>query len=291
MRLHVYTGALGHPHPPPLSSQLETRQNGSMNRDQEQSLKQDLKTTLEVINSHHSVRHYSPHPVAEETLEAIVTAAQRASTSSSQNAWSVVAVTDPERKKALQEMTRSNLFINDAPLFLVWIADLSRNKRVSEEAGVPTDAMKYQEALLVATIDAALAAQNAAVAAESLGLGICYVGGIRTDIKQVSELLDLPEQSYPVFGMTIGYPAPNDPAGPRPRLPLESVLFHEQYDHYESNRGVDSLEAANRHYFERQGRENESWKNKAASRWRDAASLHGRAGNSKLLAEKGFDAL
>ena len=77
------------------------------------------------------------------------------------------------------------------------------------------------------TLDVALFAQNVVVAAESEGLGICYIGALRNDPQQVSELLQLPDNVYPVFGLCLGYPD-QDPEC-KPRLPLDAVLMEEQY--------------------------------------------------------------
>ena len=84
------------------------------------------------------------------------------------------------------------------------------------------------ENFIVATVDAALVAQNAAIAAESLGLGIVYIGGVRNSIAEFSETLELPELVYPVFGMCLGYP--DQEPGLRPRLPVEAVLHHDSYN-------------------------------------------------------------
>jgi FMN reductase (NADPH) len=80
---------------------------------------------------------------------------------------------------------------------------------------------------IVATVDTALAAQNATVAAESMGLGVVYIGGIRNRIAEVAELLQLPELVYPIFGMCIGYPDQQPLV--RPRLPIKAVLHVDQY--------------------------------------------------------------
>src|SRR5690606_31594133 len=83
------------------------------------------------------------------------------------------------------------------------------------------------ENFIVATVDTALAAQNAVIAAESLGLGAVYIGGLRNNIEQVSELLRLPELVYPLFGMCLGVPAQSPMT--RPRLPLDSILHTDTY--------------------------------------------------------------
>ncbi|MEF2985466.1 nitroreductase family protein, partial [Pseudomonas aeruginosa] len=94
--------------------------------------------------------------------------------SSNLQTWSVVAVQDPDRKARLAELAGNQGHIREAPLFLVWVADLARTRAVATAAGSPAEGLDYLESLLVAVIDAALAAQNAVVALESLGLGAVY---------------------------------------------------------------------------------------------------------------------
>lgn len=80
------------------------------------------------------------------------------------------------------------------------------------------ESLPYLESLLLGKIDAALAAQNAVVALESLGLGSVYIGGIRNYIEGVANELGLPPQVYPVFGLCVGYPSPDRPVKVKPRL-------------------------------------------------------------------------
>jgi hypothetical protein len=120
--------------------------------------------------AHRSVRKFTAHPVTDGELAALVAAAQSASTSSNLQPWSVVAIRDPEHKARLAALANGQQFINQAPLFLVWIADLGRVHRLAERSGRPLDGADYLESTLIAFIDTALAAQNAVIAAESLGL-------------------------------------------------------------------------------------------------------------------------
>lgn len=182
--------------------------------------------TLEVIHRHGSVRAYRPDPLPVEMVEAIVAAAQRTSTSSNLQMWSVVAVTDAERRQRLAELCGNQAHIAQAPVFLAWCADLARLDRACQLRGY-TQVTRYLENYLVAAVDAAIAAQTAALAAESLGLGICYIGGIRNNPAQVIELLELPRLTFPITGMTVGWPAKQPPV--RPRLPLQAVLHWERH--------------------------------------------------------------
>jgi len=183
--------------------------------------------TLDLIHAHGSVRAYKPDPVPDALLETIVAAAQRASTSSNLQAYSVIAVTDAAKRARLAELCGKQAHVAQAPLFLAWCADLARLDRVCALRGY-TQVTEYVENFLIAALDAVIAAQNAALAAESLGLGICYIGSIRNNPREVIELLGLPRLVFPVVGMTVGYPQQPPPL--RPRLPLEAILHRERYN-------------------------------------------------------------
>lgn len=184
--------------------------------------------TISLLMNHASVRRFQNKPVSEAQLTAIIGAAQMASTSSNVQAYSVIAVTDSLLKTKLAGLAGNQAYVEQCPVFLVWCADLYRLREVTKpHLQGETSYEDSTENLIVATVDAALAAQNAAVAAESLGLGIVYIGGIRNQIAEVSELLGLPELVYPVFGMCVGYP--DGATSLRPRLPLEAVLHRNHY--------------------------------------------------------------
>ncbi|MFZ6027987.1 MAG: nitroreductase family protein [Chloroflexota bacterium] len=183
--------------------------------------------TLALIHHHGSQRDYKPDPVPKPLVETIVAAAQRTSTSSNLQAYSVVAVTDERQRSRLCELCGGQKHIAAAPLFLAWCADLARLERACQIRNYTQEA-GYTENFLIAAVDAAIAAQNAALAAQSLGLGICYIGAIRNDPAAVIELLGLPRLTFPVTGMTVGWPASSPPI--RPRLPLNAVLHWERYN-------------------------------------------------------------
>ena len=183
--------------------------------------------TIEQINRHASVRNYKPDPVPRAMVEAVVAAGQRASTSSNLQMTSVVAVTDADTRKTLAHLCGNQAHIAQAPIFLAWCADLSRLDRICEARNY-THVAEYVENFLLSAVDTAIMMQNAALAAESLGLGMCYIGAIRNRSQAVIDLLHLPRLVFPLVGMTLGWPA----ASPmlRPRLPLEAVLHWDRYD-------------------------------------------------------------
>lgn len=182
--------------------------------------------TLRLIHRHRSIRKFKPAPLSAETVRSIVAAAQNASTSSYTQSYSVISITDPARRREMARLADDQEFVAEAGAFLVWCADLHRHQVACETHGqaIRGDGL---EPFLVATVDTALAAQTAMLAAESMGLGGVYIGAIRRFPEEVSQLLDLPELVYPVFGMCFGYPD-EDPI-PRPRLPVGTVLHVDRY--------------------------------------------------------------
>jgi nitroreductase len=181
---------------------------------------------VDLIHRHASVRRYKPDPLPASLIETVVAAGQRASTSSNLQAYSVIAVIDAAGREQLSLLCANQAFVREAPVFLAWCADLAHLDRACQLRGY-TQATAYVESLLMAVVDTSLAAQTAMLAAESLGLGACYVGALRNHPQEAIQLLGLPRLTFPIFGMTLGWPAKE--ARVRPRLPLRAVLHWEQY--------------------------------------------------------------
>ena len=185
-----------------------------------------MNSILEFLNSHASVRQFTADPVSIEEERQIIRTAQRSPTSSNLQAYSVVAVRDPSRKNKLAELCGGQRHISQASVFLVFLADLYRLKRLTDARGYRFTG-EYTEMFMIAVVDTALAACRALMAAQAMGYGGVMVGGIRNKIAEVSEMLNLPEFVTPVMGMSLGKPA-KEPR-PRPRLPLPAIHFSEEY--------------------------------------------------------------
>lgn len=207
--------------------------------------------TIELINRHGSLRHYKPDPIPREMIKVIVSAAQRAATSSNLQLYSVIAIQDPGKRAKLTELCGGQKHIREAPLFLTWCADLARLDRVCQIRGY-THLGEYVESFLTAVVDVTVAAQNATLAAQSLGLGCCYIGSLRNNPRQVIELLEIPKHVFPIYGMTIGWPV--KPPMIRPRLPQEAILHWEKYnpDQDSALQEYDATMAATGIYNQRQ---------------------------------------
>ena len=235
------------------------------------------------------MRAFLPRPLPEGTLDLLIAAAQSASTSSNLQFWSVVAVQETERKSRLAELAGQQQFIRDAPLLLVWLADLSRLDRIAAEYQAQVDGTHYIEEFIVGVVDAALAAQSALIAAESLGLGAVYIGAMRNLPEQIAAELSLPPHAFAVFGMSIGYPDPARPTDIKPRLPQSIVLHREQYSTAPRSETVDGYNRAIRGFQREQGMKAIDWTQQCFNRVKDAAALRGRDRMREALRNLGFE--
>ncbi|MGI6879007.1 nitroreductase family protein [Microbacterium sp. gxy059] len=239
-----------------------------------------------LLYRHRSVRQFAQTPVADDVLTTIVAAAQSAATSSHLQSWSVIEVRDPERRARVAQLAGEQAFIRDAGAFLVFVADLSRNRRIADRRGEPSDGLDFVDSTLTAFVDAGVAAQNAVVAAESLGLGTAYVGSVRNEADALADLLGLPEAAFPVVGVAIGYPSAEATTGVKPRLPQHVVRHVDAY----APASDDDIAAYDRTvaaYYATQGAER-AWTPSVLKRVRDAASLHGRHELRSALERRGL---
>jgi nitroreductase len=246
--------------------------------------------TLSVILSHRSVRAYLPDALPDGTVEILVAAAQSAASSSNLQAWSVIAVEDKARKARLAALAGNQKHIEEAPLLLVWLADLNRLQRVAAAQNQKAEALDYLESFLLGAVDAALAAQNAFLALESLGLGGVYIGALRNKPLEVAAELGLPPHVVALFGLVVGHPDPNRPADVKPRLPQQAVFFREQYGFGEA--GLLDVAAYDERFkvFQReQGLAEQGWSIQAGKRVQDAGALNGRDVLRDALNRLGFD--
>ncbi|MFC6023686.1 NADPH-dependent oxidoreductase [Plantactinospora solaniradicis] len=242
----------------------------------------DPDATLAVLNdvlslqlAHRSVRKFGPREVTDDELTALVAAAQSAPTSSNLQAWSVVAVRDPQRKARLATLAGDQAFIRQAPLLLVWVADLGRARRLARRAGREVAAADYLESTIIGFVDTALAAQNAVLAAASLGLGSVFVGAFRNHPEQVAAELGLPPHTVATFGLAVGTPDPTEHAGIKPRLPQGAVLHRERYDADAADAHISTYDGRLAAYNTRFGLRS-NWSGRVLDRLRGPESMAGR---------------
>lgn len=225
-----------------------------------------MNTVIETIVNHRSIRSFEDKPLTREQIEIIVTSAQAASTSSYIQAYSIIGVTDREKKKKLAELAGNQSYVEENGHFFVFCADLYRHQVIGEMEGkdvIPS--IESTEKFMVALIDASLAAQNASLAAESLGLGICYIGGIRNHLEEVGKILQIPERVIPLFGLAVG--VPKKVTDKKPRLPLAHVYHEEVYNSGQyKEQLMDYNQIISSYYKERtDGKRTDTWTGQMAN--------------------------
>lgn len=243
---------------------------------------------IDSILSHRTWRRFKDDSLPDGMLETLIAAGQSAASSSNLQSWSVVAVTDKVRRGRLMKLGGGQSQIGEAPLTLCFVADLSRLAAIADSIGHPREALAYFEMFLVGAVDAALAAQNVTVAAESFGLGTCYLGVLRNQPEEVAEFLQLPPMAVVVFGLAVGYPDDALPAYIKPRLAQSSVLHHETYSVMEALRPVPQYEAALTAFNAREQREQARWGLHSSRRVANAEILAGRERLAGALKRMGF---
>lgn len=216
---------------------------------------------IRLLQNHRSVRKFKNKKIPESDLEQIIISAQAASSSSHGQSYSIIRVTDLEKINKLSEYAGNQSHVKSCSQFLVFCADLYRLQQISLLNGVDmTESLDTTEMFLIATIDAALVAQNTAVSAEALGLGIVYIGGLRNHPYEVTQLLKLPKRVYPVFGMCLGYP--EEMPEKKPRLPLKAFYFENEYKEFEeTSKHIQQYDEIMKGYYQNRtdGSRSDTW--------------------------------
>lgn len=243
---------------------------------------------IEMLLKHKSVRKFLPDGLQPGTLEALIAAGQSAPTSSMLQTWSAIAVEEPEHKSAVAQLAGDQDFIRQAPLFLVFCADLNRITRICEQHQQSGQGIDKMDPFIMGTVDAALAAQSVGIAVESLGLGSCFVGAVRNNAREMAELLCLPPRTFALVGMAIGKVDASELSGIKPRLPMEEVLHRERWNEKDHESLISSYDKAlGDFYVEHQKHGRKPWSHHMA-RIASSERQDGREVVRQVLEERGF---
>jgi len=186
---------------------------------------------LDTILNHRSIRKFSDKPVSQEQLDRILMAASRASTTGNMQVYSIIVTRDHDIRQQLWEAHFKQSMVLEAPVHLTFCADFNRFSKwcLSRKADPGYDNFL---SFLTGAIDAILASQNGALAAEEEGLGICYLGTATWMAGRIIEILNLPKLVVPVASIVLGHPGENPPL--TDRLPLDGIVHQEKYLDYDA---------------------------------------------------------
>ncbi|MCP4362909.1 MAG: NADPH-dependent oxidoreductase [Chloroflexi bacterium] len=181
---------------------------------------------LDLAKNHRSIRSFTSQDIDNSLLNDLLLAGLRSSSSGNMQTWSVIVTRDETNKRQLYELHGQQSMVLEAPVVLTFCADVFRMR---EWLRVNNSKQSFDDLLgfLTGEVDAVIAAQTVCLAAESVGLGICYMGTTWWAADQIIELLALPKGVFPVTSLVIGYPA--EAPALRDRLPLELIVHREKY--------------------------------------------------------------
>lgn len=188
-----------------------------------------MNNTIQELYHRKSVRVFTGEPISKEKKELILNAATQAPTAGNQQLYTIIDVTDRKLKEKLAVTCDNQPFIAEADMVLIFLADCQKwyegFKDVKAEPRNPGVGD-----LMLAVTDAAIAAQNAVVAAESLGIGSCYIGDIMENAEIHKEILQLPNYVFPAVMLVFGYPTKQQMLREKPaRVELSHVVHENTY--------------------------------------------------------------
>jgi FMN reductase (NADPH) len=246
--------------------------------------KSEISETISVLQNRRSIRKYADTPVTDAHVDAILSGALRAPTSSNLQAYSVIVVRDAATKSQLAVPCGNQQHIVDCPVFIAFCADLTRIEEAFEREGHTIDDNNL-ELGLVASIDASLVGMSAYVAAESLDIHGVMIGAVRNNPEAIADILGLPQRVYAVFGMCLGYPA-QEPKQ-KPRMPVSATVHYERYDAAASLAAIDPYDAELKRHYDSIGKESNphSWTHEVDTKF----SPRPRNGLRTALKGRGFD--
>ncbi len=195
-----------------------------------------MNQVIRQLKERKSMRVFQDKQIAPEEVSAILQAAVNAPTAGNQQLYTIIHVTDPKLKAQLAESCDHQPFIAQAPLVLVFCADCRKWYRAFAEYGCAPRLPGVGD-LMLAVSDTNIAAQNAVVAAQSLGIGSCYIGDIMENAELQRELLCLPSYVFPAAMLVFGYPVAGQLERPKPPRSQMHHIVHEN-----SYRDMDAAE-------------------------------------------------
>ncbi len=179
------------------------------------------------LGQHRSHRRYSARPVEPALLRLLSASALSAPSKSDLQQADILNVTEPALRDALAALLPSMPWVRKAPVFLVFLANGRRIRKIAAQRDKPF-ANDHLDAFFNAVVDTGIVLGQFLVAAEAAGLGCCPISVIRNHASEVSRLLRLPDLVIPVAGLCLGYPA--DEGEISPRLPLSLTLHQNRFD-------------------------------------------------------------
>lgn len=187
---------------------------------------------IDLISNHRTIRKYTNESISPKLIEELLESAAQSSNTGNMQTYSVIVTSGKDLKEKLAPAHFNQAMVTSAPIVLTFCADF---RRFSDWCKISQAQPGYNnfESFISAAIDAVIFAQSVSLAAESKGLGICYLGTTTYNAQEIIDILDLPELVVPVTTITLGFPSEEPEL--TDRLPLRSIVHYEKYQPFSEN--------------------------------------------------------
>jgi nitroreductase len=220
----------------------------------------EINETLKLIENRRTIRAYSKKELTQDEIDTIIHGAMRAPTAGNMMMYSILQITDQNMKDKLVTTCDNQPHIAKAPLVLIFLADMQRwwdyfsvckVPELCEELGEEFQTPQESD-LLLASCDALIAAQNAVITAESLGIGSCYIGDITENYEIHREMFNLSKWTFPIAMVCFGYPKGNKDKIPlKSRFPQKFIHFKNKYRRLDKQELIEMFQTTDRKISEK----------------------------------------
>lgn len=232
-----------------------------------------MNEIIDLLMSHTSVRKFKEQALNKKIVDTIINSAQMAPSSGNFQSYTMIEIKDSEKRRTLSKISGDQEWVIKAPLVLLFCGDLHRGQQYFEGV-VDREVFSNSESFIVATVDAALAAQKALIAAQSMDIWGVFVGGIRNDVESVAKEFNLPEYTFPLFALCLGYPEKRE--GIKPRLPQEVVHKIDSYNEEYDDRLIETYNQTMLKYYDERtnGKFKETWTSRCGRQLMEKPRYH-----------------
>ncbi len=215
-----------------------------------------MNDTISILKNHRTIRSFTNQVLPQDHIEQAIASGQQASTSSNIQAYSILQVDDPAKRAKLVTLTGGQQQVEYCGAFFIISGDLHRHAMLAKRDG--HELSLSLESFLLATIDATLFAQNVIVAFESMGYGICCIGGLRNDLPAIQHMFEFPQGVFPLFGLCVG--VPEGGSGCRPRFGAAVIHTIDTYSTDEDLQlGLDEYDEVCKAYYQHRSGTPRDW--------------------------------
>lgn len=225
-----------------------------------------MSNILETTLNRKTIRNYDATKVVpNDVILKIINSVHKAPTSFNAQGLSIISIEDKAIREEVVKLVWGQQQVKDCSHFLIFVMDFNKTAIACEKNGLSQEIHNSVEATIAGSVDVGIAMGTAIALAENMGLGTCCIGAVRHSPKEMSALLKLPQNTFAVAGLCIGYIAENDTTAIKPKIPMEGYLLKNYYDNDIVKTAIEKYEAIMIDYFKNRGEGDTTWSNRIST--------------------------